>query len=138
MPQYKAPLRDYHFCLEEVFDYPSHAGLPGFEDATLDVVKPVLEEGARLSEQVLLPLNQTGDAEGAQLKDGVVTTPKGFKDAFRLVQEGGWAGLTLVSGVVRRGVSALAAARSASSRFLSSGSSWNFCTLACRSSAGTS
>jgi len=94
MPQYKAPLRDYHFCLEEVFDYPSHAGLPGFEDATLDVVKPVLEEGARLSEQVLLPLNQTGDAEGAQLKDGVVTTPRGFKDAFRLFQEGGWAGLT--------------------------------------------
>ena len=94
MPQYQAPLRDYHFCLSELFGYEAHTALPGFADFTPDVVTPVLEEGAKLAEQVLFPLNQTGDAEGCRLDNGEVTTPAGFKNAYRLFTEGGWAALT--------------------------------------------
>ena len=94
MPHYKAPLRDYDFCLNELFGYAAHTELPGFGDFTADVVTQVLEEGAKLAEQVLFPLNRSGDEEGCKLVDGVVTTPKGFKEAYRLFVDGGWAALT--------------------------------------------
>ena len=94
MPQYKAPLRDYHFCLTEVFDYGRHMALPGFADATPDVIAAILEEGAKLAEQVLFPLNQSGDEEGCKLANGEVTTPAGFKEAYRHFVAGGWGSLT--------------------------------------------
>lgn len=94
MPHYKAPLRDFDFCLNELFDSAAHRALPGFADFTPDLIAPVLEEGAKLCEQVLFPLNQTGDAEGCRLSNGVVTTPSGFKEAYRLFVEGGWGALT--------------------------------------------
>lgn len=94
MPHYKAPLRDYRFCLTEVFDYASHAALPGLEDASADVVEAVLQEGAKLAEQVLFPLNQSADEEGCRLVSGVVTTPQGFKEAYGMFRDGGWAALT--------------------------------------------
>ena len=94
MPSYKAPLRDYDFCLNELFDYTEHIALPGFEEFTPDLVAQVLEEGAKFCEQVLFPLNRSGDEEGCALKDGAVTTPEGFKDAYRMLCDGGWPSLT--------------------------------------------
>ncbi|WP_375741130.1 acyl-CoA dehydrogenase C-terminal domain-containing protein [Pseudomonas boanensis] len=93
MPEYKAPLRDIRFLTDEVFDYPSTYAALGASDATPDMVAAILEEGAKFCEQVLSPLNRSGDEEECQWKAGVVTTPKGFKEAFAQYVEGGWNGL---------------------------------------------
>lgn len=94
MPSYKAPLRDTRFLLNEVFDFGAHyASLPGGEDASPDVVDAILEECARFCEEVLAPLNQSGDAEGCKIENGVVTTPAGFKAAYDQYNAGGWQGL---------------------------------------------
>ncbi len=94
MPEYKAPLRDIRFALNELLDFESHyAGLPGAEEATPDLVDAILEEGAKFSEQVLSPLNQVGDQQGCQLNDGNVTTAEGFKAAYQQYVEGGWPSL---------------------------------------------
>jgi 3-(methylsulfanyl)propanoyl-CoA dehydrogenase len=90
MTVYKAPLRDYKFVLEELFDVGEIAKLPGYEEATPDVFAAVLEEGAKLAEEVLFPLNLPGDAEGCHFENGVVRTPKGFKEAYDLFRQGGW------------------------------------------------
>ena len=95
MPTYKAPLRDMRFLWNEVFDYPEHySKLSNGKDADPDTVNAILEECARYCEDVLAPLNQSGDQEGCTLKDGVVTTPKGFKEAYDQFVEGGWQGLS--------------------------------------------
>ena len=83
MPEYKAPLRDMRFLLNEVFDYPGHyAKLASGKEATPDMVEAIISECARYCEEVLAPLNQKGDAEGCELRDGKVITPKGFKEAY--------------------------------------------------------
>ncbi|MCB2113547.1 MAG: acyl-CoA dehydrogenase C-terminal domain-containing protein [Parvularculaceae bacterium] len=95
MTVYAAPLRDMQFILNDVLDISRYANLPGFADATPDVVEAILEEGGKLASNVLHPLNQTGDAEGCtRHADGSVTTPKGFKDAYGQFREGGWQGLS--------------------------------------------
>ena len=94
MPTYKAPLDDIRFLLEEVLDARQLAALPGYEDATPDVLLAVLEEGARLCEEVLQPLNQSGDAEGCHFEGGVVRAPKGFKEAYEAYKAGGWPAMT--------------------------------------------
>ncbi|HAL40414.1 MAG TPA: acyl-CoA dehydrogenase, partial [Polaromonas sp.] len=66
---------------------------PGFEDAGFETAQAVLEECARFNEGVLSPLNWEGDKNPSSLKDGVVTTTPGFKEAFRQYVEGGWQGL---------------------------------------------
>jgi 3-(methylsulfanyl)propanoyl-CoA dehydrogenase len=93
MTTYKAPLRDYKFVLEELFDFGEVTSLPGYEEATPDTVAAILEEGAKLAEAVLFPLNLPGDAEGCHFENGVVRTPKGFKEAYDLFREGGWTAL---------------------------------------------
>jgi alkylation response protein AidB-like acyl-CoA dehydrogenase len=93
MTIYKAPLRDYKFVLEELFDVGEIAKLPGYEEATPEIFAAVLEEGAKLCEEVLFPLNLPGDAEGCHFENGVVRTPKGFPEAYRLFREGGWTAL---------------------------------------------
>ena len=93
MTQYKAPLRDYRFVLNELFDAGELAKLPGYEEATPDLMASVLEEGAKLCEEVLLPINRSGDEEGCTFENGVVRTPKGFKEAYGTFREGGWTAL---------------------------------------------
>ena len=95
MPSYKAPLEDVGFLLNDVFQFDRYNNLPGFSDASADVREAIISEAAKLSENVLQPLNRVGDLEGCKRNDdGSVTTPKGFKDAFKQVTEGGWLGLS--------------------------------------------
>ena len=84
MPTYKAPVDDTVFLLRDVFEYGKYANLPGFSEAPLDVVEQVLAEGAKFVEEVVQPLNRIGDLEGCKRHaDGSVTTPKGFKEAYK-------------------------------------------------------
>jgi acyl-CoA dehydrogenase len=95
MPIYKAPVEDVSFLLNDVFQIDRYDNLPGFTDASADVREAILGEAAKLSEEVLQPLNRVGDLEGCvRHDDGSVTTPKGFKEAFKQVAEGGWLGLS--------------------------------------------
>ena len=95
MASYKAPLRDMRFLMNEVFDYPAHyAQLANGADATPDVIDAILEGAATLCEQVLAPLNRSGDEEGCHFQDGAVTTPAGFKQAYAQYVAGGWQGLS--------------------------------------------
>ncbi len=96
MPAYKAPVEDVLFLLNDVFQIDRYNNLPGFADATPDTIEAVLQEGAKVCEEVLQPLNRVGDQEGCRRHpDGSVTTPTGFKDAYRAYAEGGWMGLSV-------------------------------------------
>ena len=91
MPTYKAPVSDTVFLLNDVFNYANYANAPGFSEAPIDVVEAVLTEGAKFVEEVVQPLNRVGDIEGCKRhEDGSVTTPKGFKQAYKGLVEGGW------------------------------------------------
>jgi alkylation response protein AidB-like acyl-CoA dehydrogenase len=95
MPIYQSPVQDTLYLLNDVLGYPNHASLPGFADASPDVLEAILAEGAKLAENVMLPLNRVGDLEGCtRHDDGSVTTPKGFKAAYQQYREGGWMGLS--------------------------------------------
>ncbi len=95
MPIYKAPVEDVQFLFNDVFQIDRYDNLPGFSDASADVREAILGEAAKLSEEVLQPLNRTGDLEGCTRRDdGSVSTPKGFKGAYKQVAEGGWLGLS--------------------------------------------
>ena len=95
MSTYRAPLADMHFVLNELAGLEAVAGLPGCEEATPDTVAAILQEASRFATDVLDPLNRTGDLEGSKRQpDGSVTTPKGFKEAYRQFIENGWNGLT--------------------------------------------
>ena len=93
MSDYRAPLRDFRFVLDEVLNIEAYGNLPGFAEVGPEIATAILEEGAKLAEQVIAPLNRAGDEAGCRFEDGVVTTPAGFKDAFRTYAEGGWIGL---------------------------------------------
>ena len=98
MPTYKAPVDDVLFLLNDVFGIERYANLPGFADASPDVVEAILGEAAKFCEDELTPLNRVGDIEGCtRQSDGSVTTPKGFKEAFRKIVEGGWVGISAPS-----------------------------------------
>ncbi len=90
MPEYKAPQRDIKFVMQELLDCESHYQKLGYEDASLDMVDAILAEAGKFSEQVVAPLNKSGDEEGCHWNDGEVTTPKGFKEAYQQYVEGGW------------------------------------------------
>jgi acyl-CoA dehydrogenase len=95
MPVYKAPVDEVTFLLRDVFHLDRYNNLPGFAEATPDVVEAVLGEAAKFSEAVLTPLNRIGDQEGCRRNpDGSVTTPRGFKDAYKRLTEGGWIGIS--------------------------------------------
>jgi alkylation response protein AidB-like acyl-CoA dehydrogenase len=82
------------FVLNDLLQIGNYTNLPGFEDATPDLIDAILEEGGKLVEEVIAPLNQSGDAEGCTFDAGEVTTPAGFKEAYRAYVDGGWNGLT--------------------------------------------
>ncbi len=95
MPQYTPPVRDTRFVLEHVVGLNTHANLPGLAAATPDTVDAVLEEGGKFVAEVLFPLNQSGDRQGCtHHSDGSVTTPDGFKEAYRQFVDSGWGTLS--------------------------------------------
>ena len=95
MPDYKAPLRDLAFVREEVLKYSEHyASLAGCEEVTPDIVEAITNEAAKFAENVLAPLNRTGDEEGCQWSEQGVKTPSGFKEAYHQFIEGGWPSLS--------------------------------------------
>jgi 3-(methylsulfanyl)propanoyl-CoA dehydrogenase len=95
MPTYQAPVDDALFLLNDVFHIERYDNLPGFADASPDLVAAVLEEAGKFCREVLAPLNRIGDKQGCKRHDdGSVTTPEGFKDAFKRLVEGGWIGIS--------------------------------------------
>ena len=95
MPDYRVPLRDMRFLMNEVFDYPSHyRDLAGGEEASPEVIDAILEAAADYCEQVLAPLNAVGDREGCVFEHGQVRTPSGFREAYRQFIDGGWQSLS--------------------------------------------
>jgi len=91
MTAYAAPLRDMQFVYHELHGLDALAELPGYEEATPDIIDAVLEEAGRFCSEVLAPLNRSGDEQGCQLEaDGTVRTPDGFVDAYAQFVNAGW------------------------------------------------
>ncbi len=100
MPTYKAPLRDIQFLMHEWLGAEKHyAHLKGNDETNRELIDAILEEGGKFAENELSPLNQPGDEAGCQFKDGEVTTPKGFKEAYEKFVEGGWPSLSAPEGL---------------------------------------
>jgi acyl-CoA dehydrogenase len=96
MPIYRAPVEDVTFLLNDVLRFDRHNNLAGFADATPDVIEAILGEAAKLCEDVLTPLNRTGDVQGCvRAEDGSVKAPDGFKAAHHAYAQGGWLGLAV-------------------------------------------
>jgi len=96
MSSFTAPNADYRFLLNDLLKVERFSNLPGFADATPDVVDAILEESGRIASEVLYPINETGDREGCtyNAEDHSVKTPTGFKEAYQVFSDGGWVGLT--------------------------------------------
>jgi len=91
MPVYAAPVRDTKYVLDHVIELGRFDNLPAFANASSDLVEAILSEGGRFCEEVLAPLNRTGDSHGCKrADDGSVTTPPGFKQAWDQFVAGGW------------------------------------------------
>lgn len=95
MPVYRAPVQDTLFLLNDVLGIERYSNLPGFANAAPDMIEAVLTEAGKFCEEVLFPINQSGDLEGCtRHDDGSVTTPKGFKEAYKAYSDAGWGLLT--------------------------------------------
>ncbi len=95
MSEYKAPLKNINFLINDVFNFQEHyAKFPSYEDASPDMVDAILTECAKFCENELVPINQSGDKQGCHFENGEVTTPDGFKEAYNQYVEGGWQSLS--------------------------------------------
>src|SRR5213075_1990526 len=93
MPIYRAPIDDFRFLFHEMLELEKHRDLPGFADLSPDPIDDILSNAGKFCEDVLQPLNQSGDEEGCHFENGVVRTPAGFKEAYKAYGEAGWGGL---------------------------------------------
>ncbi|CAN5404608.1 acyl-CoA dehydrogenase C-terminal domain-containing protein [soil metagenome] len=92
---YKAPVRDLTFILNEVLEIDRYSNQKGFEDVSSELIGQILEEGAKFAEEVIAPINHSGDKEGCHWAEGgVVTGPKGWKEAYKAMVEAGWPALS--------------------------------------------
>jgi len=92
---YKSPVRDLTFILNDVLDIDRYANQPGFQDVSAELAQQVLEEAGRFADEVIAPINSPGDKEGCRVENGVVTTPKGWKEAYHQMVEAGWTSLMM-------------------------------------------
>ena len=92
MPSYSAPVKDMQFVLHDLLQV-SASPIAGYDELDRDTTQAILDEAGRLAAEVLAPLNPVGDAEGCTLDNGVVRTPRGFREAYERLREGGWMGL---------------------------------------------
>lgn len=97
MPEFNAPLRDMRFVLHEVFHGPAlWARLPALaERVDADTADAILEEAAKITGQLIAPLNRSGDEQGVAFEAGAVRTPDGFRQAWQTYRDGGWVGLAV-------------------------------------------
>ena len=94
MPTYTAPLNDIRFVLHDMLNVEQLSGLSAYEEtASAELIDQILEEGAKICQEELFPINLSGDEEGCHFENGTVTTPKGFKEAYDLFTESGWTGV---------------------------------------------
>ena len=93
MSEYHAPVQDMQFVIDELADLESISALPGYEEATSDLVAAVLEQAGVFAAEVLAPLNHPGDEHGTHVEDGVVVSPPGYAEAYRQFSQNGWQGL---------------------------------------------
>ena len=93
MPIYRAPLDDFRFLMNELLEVEKQRDLPQFENMTPDLIEDILTNAGKFAEEVLHPINQSGDEEGCHFENGVVRTPKGFREAYKAFTQGGWSGL---------------------------------------------
>ncbi len=94
MNNYRAPIKDMRFVMDELAGFRELSQIAGFEEATPDLADAILDEAARFSGEVLAPLNRTGDKEGCKLTASGVTTASGWKEAYAQYREAGWNGIT--------------------------------------------
>ncbi|MCB9982811.1 MAG: acyl-CoA dehydrogenase C-terminal domain-containing protein [Rhodospirillales bacterium] len=94
MPQYTPPIDNIKFILHDVLGASQLAELPGYEEVSEDLIDQILEEGGKICEEVLFPINLSGDQQGCTYDNGVVRTPEGFKEAYDMFAQGGWCGLS--------------------------------------------
>jgi len=93
MPVYRAPVEDHLFVINEVLELDKQRDLPQFGELSADLLEDILTNAGKFAEEVLQPLNQSGDEEGCHYENGVVRTPKGFKEAYKAFSEAGWGAL---------------------------------------------
>ena len=94
MQVYKAPLRDYSFLIKDFLSSSLSDSILKKSDLDLKDIDVILEEAAKFCENTLLPINQSGDTEGCFFEGGKISTPKGFKEAYKTFIENGWQGIT--------------------------------------------
>ena len=94
MPVYRAPLGDFRFLMLELFEADKQTDLPQYDQLTPDLIEDILTNAGKFAEEVLHPINQSGDEEGCHFENGVVRTPKGFKEAYKAYSDAGWGALS--------------------------------------------
>lgn len=137
MYNYKTPLREIHFSALEVFDYlPHYQQLTGCEDINEELFKTILDQGAKFSNETLVPINAGGDEQGCQWSQTGVTTPAGFKEAFKQYADMGWQGLASDSAYGGQGLPKSLGIIDGESR-VGGCLAWSLCSALCLGAANT-